>query len=37
MQDFLVFYAPFIVLILSIVAGFWISLKDGAVTKDEQK
>ncbi|WP_397443516.1 MULTISPECIES: cytochrome bd oxidase small subunit CydS [unclassified Planococcus (in: firmicutes)] len=37
MQDFLIFYAPFIVLIASIVVGFWISLKDGAVTKDEQK
>lgn len=36
MQDFLIFYAPFIVLIISIVFGFWISLKDGPITKNEK-
>ncbi len=36
MQEFLIFYAPFIVIILAIVVGFWISLKDGPVTKENK-
>lgn len=36
MQDFLIFYAPFIVLISAIVAAFWVSLKDGVVTNDKK-
>lgn len=36
MQDFLIFYAPFIVLISAIVAVFWISLKDGPVANDKK-
>ncbi|WP_425467638.1 cytochrome bd oxidase small subunit CydS [Psychrobacillus soli] len=31
MTDFLIFYAPFIVLILAIVVAFWAASKDGAV------
>ncbi len=34
MQDFLIFYAPFLVLIASIAFAFWFSLKDGPVSKD---
>ncbi|MFC4711254.1 cytochrome bd oxidase small subunit CydS [Planococcus dechangensis] len=33
MTNFFIFYAPFLVIILAIVVGFWISLKDGPVTK----
>ena len=29
MQDFLIFYAPFLILIASILFGFWFALKDG--------
>lgn len=36
MHDFLIFYAPFIVLIGSVIFGFWFSLKDNAVTKDRE-
>ncbi|WP_440137309.1 cytochrome bd oxidase small subunit CydS [Planococcus chinensis] len=36
MQDFLIFYAPFLVLIGSIVFGFWISLKDGVASKEDK-
>ncbi|WP_373287656.1 cytochrome bd oxidase small subunit CydS [Psychrobacillus lasiicapitis] len=31
MTDFLIFYAPFIVLIAAIVVAFWAALRDGAV------
>lgn len=34
MMEFLIFYAPFIVLIGSIIIAFWASTKDGPV-KDE--
>ncbi|MDQ0430600.1 MULTISPECIES: cytochrome bd oxidase small subunit CydS [Caryophanaceae] len=34
MQDFMIFYAPFLVLFGAIIFGFWFSLKDGPVTKD---
>ncbi|WP_391527602.1 cytochrome bd oxidase small subunit CydS [Planococcus salinarum] len=34
MQDFLIFYAPFLVLIASLIFGFWFALKDGPVSKD---
>lgn len=34
MQDFLIFYAPFLVLIAAIVFGFWFALKDGPVSKE---
>ncbi|WP_374102978.1 hypothetical protein [Bacillus sp. ISL-77] len=33
MDDFLLFYAPFLVMIVSIVTAFWISLKDDAIKK----
>jgi hypothetical protein len=36
MTNFFIFYAPFLVIILAIVVGFWISLKDGPVTKDRK-
>ena len=31
MSNFLIFYAPFIVLIVAIVVAFWAASKDGAV------
>ncbi|WP_419959791.1 cytochrome bd oxidase small subunit CydS [Psychrobacillus sp. BM2] len=34
MTEFMIFYAPFIVLICSIIVAFWAASKDGAV-KDE--
>lgn len=34
MTEFMIFYAPFIVLISSIIIAFWAASKDGAV-KDE--
>ncbi|WP_425514288.1 cytochrome bd oxidase small subunit CydS [Lentibacillus saliphilus] len=37
MENFLLFIAPFIVLIISIVIAFWVSLQDDAVTKDESQ
>ncbi|WP_420490663.1 cytochrome bd oxidase small subunit CydS [Neobacillus drentensis] len=33
MDDFLLFYAPFLVLIASIAAAFWIAPKDDSVEK----
>lgn len=35
MNEFLIFFAPFIVLILSIVIGFRVALKDEAVVKND--
>lgn len=37
MGNFIIFYAPFIVVIVSIVIGFYVAFKDGAVTRDEIK
>ena len=31
MNQFLMFYAPFVVLIVAIAVAFWAALKDGAV------
>jgi hypothetical protein len=36
LQDFLIFFAPFLVLFASIAFGFWFSLKDGPATKEEK-
>lgn len=36
MTNFFIFYAPFLVIIMAVVVGFWISLKDGPVTKDRK-
>ncbi|MFJ8263867.1 hypothetical protein ACIQ4I_18325 [Rummeliibacillus sp. NPDC094406] len=36
MEHFLIFYGPFIVVIVAIVIGFYVASKDGAVTKDEK-
>ncbi|MFJ5713664.1 hypothetical protein [Neobacillus sp. NPDC093127] len=33
LEKFLIFYAPFFVLIASILVGFWSALKDSAVNK----
>jgi hypothetical protein len=30
-HDFLIFYAPFLVLLGAIIAAFWIALKDGQI------
>ncbi|WP_407701981.1 cytochrome bd oxidase small subunit CydS [Viridibacillus soli] len=35
MVNFLIFYAPFIVLAVSIAVAFFVALKDGPVTKNE--
>ena len=31
MDDFLIFYAPILVVILSVIIAFWISFKDESV------
>ncbi|STX10751.1 Uncharacterised protein [Kurthia zopfii] len=36
MEEFLIFYAPFIVVILSIAVGFWVGKMDGPVTKNDK-
>lgn len=33
MQNFFMFFAPFLVLIISIILAFWVSLKDDLVSK----
>ncbi|MFF2754993.1 hypothetical protein ACFVR1_14735 [Psychrobacillus sp. NPDC058041] len=33
MTNFLIFYAPFIVLIASIAAAFWVAPKDKSVSE----
>lgn len=35
MEDFLIFGAPFIVLIGSIVVAFWVAFKDKDVSEEE--
>jgi CydS-like protein len=35
MDDFLLFYAPFLVMIASIAAAFWIAPKDDAIKKTD--
>jgi hypothetical protein len=35
MDEFLMFYAPFIVIILSIAAAFWLAGKDEAIRERE--
>ena len=35
MTDFFIFYAPFIVLIGSIITAFWFAPKDGPVQEKE--
>ncbi|WP_438824742.1 cytochrome bd oxidase small subunit CydS [Bacillus sp. JJ1474] len=37
MENFFIFYAPFIVVALALVAAFWLGLKDGAVHRSERK
>ena len=36
MTNFFIFYAPFLVIFLAIAVGFWVSLKDGPVTKHKK-
>ncbi|WP_420913217.1 cytochrome bd oxidase small subunit CydS [Indiicoccus explosivorum] len=36
MTEFLIFVAPFLVLFGSMIAGFWLAMKDGPVTKDRK-
>ncbi len=36
MERFLIFYAPFIVVIVAIVIGFYVASRDSAVTKNEK-
>lgn len=33
MTEFLMFYAPFIVLVGSIIAAFWVASKDGVISE----
>ncbi|WP_435877214.1 cytochrome bd oxidase small subunit CydS [Sporosarcina highlanderae] len=35
MTDFIIFYAPFIILIAAIVVAFLVAPMDGSVNKDE--
>ncbi|PUB10476.1 hypothetical protein C8K15_11841 [Paenisporosarcina sp. OV554] len=35
MTEFLMFYAPFIVLIVSIITAFWFAPKDGPLREKE--
>ena len=35
MAEFLMFYAPFIVIIVSIAAAFWLAGKDAAIRERE--
>lgn len=37
MKEFLIFYAPFLVIIAGIVLSFFVVLKDDAVTRNEYK
>ncbi|WP_255406665.1 hypothetical protein [Sporosarcina sp. P18a] len=37
MNEFLIFYAPFLVIIAGILLSFFVVLKDDAVTKNEYK
>ena len=37
MNDFLIFYAPFLVIIAGIALSFFVVLKDDAVTKSKYK
>lgn len=37
MNEFLIFYAPFIVIILSIAAAFWLAGKDAVVLEKAEK
>lgn len=37
MEEFLMFYAPFIVVMLSLAAAFWLGPKDGAVSEGKKK
>lgn len=37
MNDFLINIAPFLVLIATIIVGFWAALKDEPVVEDEGK
>ncbi len=37
MEKFLMFYAPFIVVILGIIVMFWWAPKDDYVTKNNEK
>ncbi|WP_407690461.1 cytochrome bd oxidase small subunit CydS [Rummeliibacillus pycnus] len=36
MEKILIFYGPFIVVIISIIIGFYVASKDQSVTKDEK-
>ncbi|WP_255425135.1 cytochrome bd oxidase small subunit CydS [Sporosarcina obsidiansis] len=35
MNEFLIFYAPFLILIAGIILAFFVVLKDDAVTRNE--
>lgn len=37
MENFLIFYAPFVVVVLSIAAAFWLGAKDHAIRDGEKK
>lgn len=37
MEKFLMFYAPFIVVILGIVAAFWWAPKDRYIAKEQEE
>lgn len=35
MNDFLIFVAPFIIIVAAIVCAFWAAGKDGSVSNEE--
>ncbi|WP_418312613.1 cytochrome bd oxidase small subunit CydS [Priestia flexa] len=37
MTEFLMFFAPFIVLIASLLAAFWVAVKDDMVNNEDRK
>ncbi|WP_413059035.1 cytochrome bd oxidase small subunit CydS [Sporosarcina sp. 179-K 3D1 HS] len=37
MNDFLIFYAPFVVLLGSLAVAFYVAPKDRAVRKEEER
>lgn len=37
MENFLIFYAPFVIVVVAIIISFWVAKMDGPVTKDEKE
>lgn len=37
MENFLIFYAPFVIVVVSIIISFWIAKMDGPATRAEKE